>query len=505
MGAPKAGEGGTASAMDRLREQLAEARDSAAAAAKTRRGLAAAEDKAEITVLDQTIAKAKELGLNEKELIQLKAQRARLEASETGAGLPSGRGGAGAANKGYEDFAAGEREKIQAAKGSADQIKAIYDEWLARAKTQFGEHSRQYQSVLREETAATQRAAAEMTAAQHQVLEDKLRGADTQSSLDQSYLQGQKALLGIQTDQGKTSKSGGETSIIAMTEAIAESEEKLYQQIYAAAGQDEAVKQEAYQKIVETAERAATAEAEAAKRAADAMKRSAEESARPFVQAFDSIGSGAERYLDQIVTGGTRSGEAVKSLARSIEGDLLSAIERVGSGLAAKGIGALLGIDSGGKGVGDVLGTGLAKLVGLGGGSAESNPAVAAATVAMTAQQKVLSDALTKLGTMVGLHITVQGANTAANTANTVATTANTGATAAAATSAGAGGAASAAGSAGGLVGGFASVAKFFGFHEGGIVPSAAGGFVVPGSALAGGGQLSILHPQENGIARQYL
>lgn len=65
-------------------------------------------------------------------------------------------------------------------------------------------------------------------------------------------------------------------------------------------------------------------------------------------------------------------------------------------------------------------------------------------------------------------------------------------------------GAASAAGSAvggvGSVLGGIGSAFSFISglfFQRGGVVPSAAGGMLVPGSALAGGGQISILHPNE--------
>ncbi|MBV8121121.1 MAG: hypothetical protein JO081_14430 [Alphaproteobacteria bacterium] len=58
-----------------------------------------------------------------------------------------------------EIFAAGERLKIQEAKGSTDEIERIYVDWLAEVASVYGKDSTQYLNLEREKVAAAQRAA----------------------------------------------------------------------------------------------------------------------------------------------------------------------------------------------------------------------------------------------------------------------------------------------------------------------------------------------------------
>jgi hypothetical protein len=60
----------------------------------------------------------------------------------------------------YELFSAGERLKLQAAKGNADQIVRMYDEWLAETAAVYGKDSKQYLNLEREKLAAAQQASA---------------------------------------------------------------------------------------------------------------------------------------------------------------------------------------------------------------------------------------------------------------------------------------------------------------------------------------------------------
>jgi hypothetical protein len=95
--------------------------------------------------------------------------RARRGGRPAGTERPGGRGGGRSraddaereAREEYEIFAAGERLKIQEAKGDADRIAAIYDEWLAEVALIYGRDSKQYLDLEREKVAAAQRAAAE--------------------------------------------------------------------------------------------------------------------------------------------------------------------------------------------------------------------------------------------------------------------------------------------------------------------------------------------------------
>jgi hypothetical protein len=125
---------------------------------------------------------------------------------------------------------------------------------------------------------------------------------------------------------------------------------------------------------------------------------------------------------------------------------------------------------------------------------------------------KNAGSALDLFGTTTKVTGTATTLMSTANTANTVATSANTLATTANSAAETTNSAASAAGGAASGVGGLFKAIPLIGslFEEGGIVPaasagmmvgttvpSAAGGMIVPGSALGGGGQVSILHPHE--------
>jgi hypothetical protein len=67
-----------------------------------------------------------------------------------------------------EIFAAGERLKLQAAKGNTDQILAIYDEWLREVAAVYGKDSTQYLNLEREKVEAAQHAAEERARAVQQ-------------------------------------------------------------------------------------------------------------------------------------------------------------------------------------------------------------------------------------------------------------------------------------------------------------------------------------------------
>jgi hypothetical protein len=60
-----------------------------------------------------------------------------------------------------ELFAAGERLKLTEAKGDADKIAAIYDEWLAEVASLYGKDSTQYLNLERDKVEAAQRASAQ--------------------------------------------------------------------------------------------------------------------------------------------------------------------------------------------------------------------------------------------------------------------------------------------------------------------------------------------------------
>ncbi len=142
------------SKMQQIHERVAEAEYAAVAkGGANQKALLEAQRQAGIAVLREALNDDK---LNAKERLQVQAE---LNLKLTREAIATAGAGAAASHKDYEAFAAKEREKIAEAKGSADRIMAIYEEWLGRAKKQFGEESAEYQRVKTEEVKAAQHAA----------------------------------------------------------------------------------------------------------------------------------------------------------------------------------------------------------------------------------------------------------------------------------------------------------------------------------------------------------
>lgn len=111
----------------------------------------------------------------------------------------SQREGASAAAKQWTDFAAAERAKISATEEGSAQRLAIEHEWLARAKSLYGEASSQYQDVMREINTTT-RAAVQQ---RREIEADDLR---TELTLQKAAYAERKALLDAEVSAGRMSK-----------------------------------------------------------------------------------------------------------------------------------------------------------------------------------------------------------------------------------------------------------------------------------------------------------
>ena len=243
---------------------------------------------------------------------------------------------------------------------------------------------------------------------------------------------------------------------------------------------------QAYQDMGELDARYADQASGEYRRAADQAQSQADRVARAYDQAFDRVGSSLQRTFNEILTRQTTWAKGMTQMIQEVETFFLDEIETMAARWAASGLADLAGgavstaVTGAQAAGGSGLGAGLAALLGIGQpgglfGSGLLSGSGAAQTTAVTANTTAL---------------------TASTTAITALTTALTGATAAEGTGAGAslaGGGAAAAGAAGG--GGFFSwVGGLFGFARGGIVPSAAGGWMVPNFA---GAMPALLHARE--------
>ncbi len=310
--------------MEGLREKLKEQDAALASSAANAKAAHAAMHANDVQYWTQALAGDK-LNAKERAEAQMELFSAK-EASALGA-LPSGagggrgarapsalatRGGGPEARSQYEDFAAGEREKIAAAAGSGAQIQAIYQEWAARAKAQFGDTSREYQNVLREMTAAAQR-----------------EGQQQARAIAEASRQAYEQFAGAERDkiaaaQGSTSQNPRD--LRAMGGAGQGDLWRAVDPIRGGRAPDDRCRQS----------RLGT-------------------DAGMFAKPFDSLGSSAERALTGLLTHQTTVGKAEQEAYRGLIG---SSVDEVGDALNKSLASSLFGSKSLGEGLVGMLGIG---------------------------------------------------------------------------------------------------------------------------------------------------
>jgi hypothetical protein len=464
--------GGQLGVMEGLREKLKEQDAAIASSAANAKAAHTAMHANDVQYWTQALAGDK-LNAKERADIQMELFGAK-EAAALGA-LPSGAGG-GRAAKGpsalsqrgggpearsqYEDFAAGEREKIAAAEGSSTQIQAIYQEWSARAKAQFGDTSREYQSVLRAMTEATAREAAAQAreiAAASRAAYEQFAGAERDK---------------IAAAQGATSQ------ILAIYQEWADRAKAVFGE-----------QSTQYENVV--------------RQMTEAANRASEQMQAAFAKPFDSLGSSAERALTGLLTHQTTVGKAEQEAYRGLIGSSVDelgtaanktlASSLFGSGTKSLGEG-LVGMLGVGK-PGGLFGTGLGAVTGE---TTETTlaTAVTANTAAVTANTAALTTsagAAVSGGALSGAGGIASGAGSFLGSLPLIGSLFGGGAVSGAVDQDFSGGV--------GIGGGglFAGLGALFGFKGGGIMPRttgaivprttfrlpsyAAGGFAVPGLA----------------------
>ncbi|HTQ35265.1 MAG TPA: hypothetical protein VMI30_13950 [Stellaceae bacterium] len=223
---------------------------------------------------------------------------------------------------------------------------------------------------------------------------------------------------------------------------------------------------------------------------ADAARRESDRVAQSYERAFDRVGSSVQRSFNEILTGQTSWAKGMTRVIQDVETFFLDEVETMAAKWAASGLaslagGAVSGAVSAAQSTGaSGLGAGVTALLGFGqpGGLFGSGLFAGSGAVNATAQ-----------AASIVANTTALGASTSAMAALTAALT---GATAASGTSAGASlaGGAAAAGTAASGGGFFSWLGGLFAFGDGGIVPSAAGGWALPNFA---GATPALLHARE--------
>lgn len=223
---------------------------------------------------------------------------------------------------------------------------------------------------------------------------------------------------------------------------------------------------------------------------ADGARRQADRIAQSYQSAFTRIGDTVQHTFNDILTRQTTWAKGMNRIAQQVDTFFLEQIEDMAAKWAASGLASLAGgavssaVGAAQQTGASGLGAGLTALFGIGQPGGLFGTGLMSGAGAATATTQAAA---------VTANTTALAASTSAMTALTAALTGATAADSAGSGASLAGGAATAGAAAGG--GGFFSwLGGLFSFAEGGIVPSAAGGWAVPNLA---GATPALLHARE--------
>ena len=454
-----------------------------------------------------------------------------------------------AATQSYEEFAASEKEKIAEADKDINQIDAIYTQWLARAKAQYTQDSKQYQEVLTQKIRADQEAV-------NKILQQEKQASKEAFDAQKDYLTEQQALTSLgRVSRGDSPDSGGQyiaTEISIRAEAQRDLNNALAEQTQLLDAQSNGYA--ITDTEIDNAEKKVTQFANAVRTSTSNIDNALKQANAGFTNFFSKVGEQTSSFENELMKAflspGTKTimqtnadgirvpvtvslkdqelRSAWQKLVLGFGQDLFQAVQdALLKAFAQKLLAPLLGVGGqigGSAGVSDVLGAGIGKL--LGSNSAGGNNTAGGLTPQLAAQFQQLTGSLKQGQSALLIFQTATQASSVATTtdtattsagtvataSNTVATTAGTASTVVNATTTDVNTASTASNTVASdanstsLLKSAADAAiagiefliagiKALAFEGGGVVPSAAGGMVVGG--LGGGGILSILHPQE--------
>jgi hypothetical protein len=255
----------------------------------------------------------------------------------------------------YRDFKEEAELEIQAAKGNVDQIIAIYERLKQRAVgpgAPAGEQAR----ISRAETEAIQHAQQE----QFRATEENV---NAQNRVATSLLGVQKAQLQAAVVAHAGAKDAELAQEQALTGQVMAQEERRVAGELQADNLTAEQKEKLYEQLAELYAKDAETQAQYQEKITAAIEKENKVRAEAFTNLFDSIGNTLEKTLTGALTGQKAN---LKEAARGLIGDAVKGIFTEGSHLAAGPLANLFGVKAPeGAGVGQVLGLGLEKMLGL--------------------------------------------------------------------------------------------------------------------------------------------
>jgi hypothetical protein len=491
------------SALEAMRQQAAQAALAAVQGAKTSQAAHTAASRAEIAVMEKTLASAQ---LTAREKTQLETEIANKKIALAEQGISTG---AKAAKQEYADFAAAEKLKISEAGGSSAKILAIYDEWANAAKNKFKESAAVVTQIERDKVQ-------EINKINLGLLEETRNNDLKQNQLNRYNIEigqmrspGYKFSTSDETPSQLRSKAANDIGEAQNIESSAQAQIAPFKTVAAAAQQGSDVQKKAQDDILAILTEARGQEVALYKQAGEAAEEAAKKAAAAFTSFFSSIGSAFQSFEDAALQaviapkqelikqglttikkneGGMEVKQALSSMlmggikdaSKGVTTALSNMLGSAISGTAGTSLSAALG-QMVAKAVTNIAGQTAGNAVGSALGNAAGQTAGATATAApITAA--VTAGSASVAATMTGTGATIVGAITASATAIVGAITAG-------------------AATEDTLLVGLNAKPSVLGttYSMGGIVPSAAGGMVVGSNGSVGGmgGQLAVVHAKE--------
>jgi hypothetical protein len=256
----------------------------------------------------------------------------------------------------YQSFAAGERLKLEAARGNWDQIAAIYEEWAAKAAAIYGEDSAQYKRVLAEKAAAERQATQQMFAAAE-------RDFSARRGIDEAYLGAFKSDMAKLVAEHKVTLDQALGFEIQYSAQLHGEERQRLEDMMADDRLTVADKTRVYQQLLELDARyTQQVEADTA-RITRAQQQAAQRQAQLFVRAFNEVGRSFDSTIAGLIEGTTSWQRAMQNLFGALLRAFIDMVMQMVSVWLASGLASMLGITglAPGAGIGTVLGTALSK------------------------------------------------------------------------------------------------------------------------------------------------
>src|SRR5215469_10910341 len=263
-----------------------------------------------------------------------------------------------AKERSFQEFAAGEREKVQEARGDWKLITQIYQEWADKAAELFGKNSEQFKQVQREMVKAAQQAQDELNESLMKYADAMTRVLDMSVRINEVQREAQSiARPGTEASHAEKIKDLQEE--LADEEAVAQQEIQLYQAVANAEGVKTEEKLAALEKEMELQEKVGEKEVEVAKKIADEQKKAAEESMKIWKDFGKKVGDDLATLFEGLME---RKPNALRDFLDSFRKQVF----KTGEDLAAGMIGKAMGIEvKPGEGMGGLFSGLIGKLFGL--------------------------------------------------------------------------------------------------------------------------------------------